>query len=541
MKFKTYASFGLLPALAIVLVATSHCASPATATAGVAAPRTTAESVVVASGPKTASGPEHLDRKAAPTALIQQIGEGRSSTFPIDRTAYEKVDPRLPIGVFDSGIGGLTVLSAILELDEFDNKTHAPGADGVPDFASERFVYFGDQANMPYGRYASEGKEDFLRELIVEDAAFLLGNRYWPSQEAKTPATDKPLVKAVVVACNTATAYGIDDLRAAFSAWNVPMILVGVVEAGAEGAVASMKQRTDEGSVAVMATVGTCKSQAYPRNIDHVARERGLRSPKVVQQGSVGLAGAIEGDPSFVRPATSEDSSATYQGPAVANPGAKIDPALAPQYGFEPSGLLGDPKSADSWRLNSVGNYVRYDVASLVEAHKRDGRAPPIHTVVLGCTHFPFQRQQIAAAFERLRTFRDASGAQPYEGVISSRVDLVDPAKLTASELYRSLAAKSRLREAKDPAPASQPNLFFISKPNTSLAEVKLTAGGTLDPSYKYGRKAGNFEHETVKRVPMRTTDLTPELQRLLETSMPQVWASMKAGDTKDQAHKARP
>ncbi len=57
----------------------------------------------------------------------------------------------LPIGVFDSGVGGLTVLEAIKAHDRHHNLTGADGADGVPDFAGERFVYFGDQANMPYG------------------------------------------------------------------------------------------------------------------------------------------------------------------------------------------------------------------------------------------------------------------------------------------------------------------------------------------------------------------------------------------------------
>jgi glutamate racemase len=471
-------------------------------------------------------------RAAAPTALIRAIGSGASKTFPLDAKAYAAdSEGDLPIGVFDSGIGGLTVLSALFELDEFDNTTHQPGADGVPDLADERFVYFGDQANMPYGRYASVGKEDFLRELIVEDAAFLLGSRYWPTALAAEPKNDKPRVKAVVVACNTATAYGIDDLRAAFAAWNVPMILVGVVEAGAEGAVeAIQKQGERSGAVAVMATVGTCKSGAYPKTIERYAREGGVNPPKVVQQGSVGLAGAIEGDPAFVRPSSSAATSgaATYQGPAVGNAAAALDPALASQYGFEPSGLLGDPKDAASWRLNSVENYVRYDVTSMVEAYRKDGGTAPISTVVLGCTHFPFQKTQIASALERLRSFRDASGAHPYESLVGPRVDFVDPAKLTAKELYVSLRAKSRFH-AKGKARALDENAFFISKPNATLPEVELTADGTFAGDYKYGRSAGRFEQETVRRVPMRTEDLTPELRGLLRSSMPGVWASLQA------------
>jgi hypothetical protein len=243
-----------------------------------------------------------------------------------------------------------------------------------------------------------------------------------------------------------------------------------------------------------------------------------MSSPKVVQQGSVGLAGAIEGDPAFV--SSGNASAASYQGPSV-------DPALTAQYGFDPSGLSGEPSTPSTWRLNSIENYVRYDVASLIEGYRTSGSTTPISTVVLGCTHFPFQRDQIAAAFERLRAFRDAGGAQPYEGIISPHVELVDPAKLTAKQLWVSLAAKSRFADPSKPRVLDE-NAFFISKPNPTLPEVKLTAEGTLDSAYKYGRSAGHFDRETVKRVPMRATDLTPPLLTLMQRSMPAVWESFQ-------------
>ncbi|WP_394844216.1 hypothetical protein LZC95_45085 [Pendulispora brunnea] len=508
------------------LAALTHCASNETAATPPATP---------AQPPPAAPAQEAAKAdKNAPTAIIQHIAAGQSKLYPVDRKAYESVDySRLPIGVFDSGIGGLTVLNAILKVDEFNNKTHQPGADGIPDFQDERFIYYGDQANMPYGKYPSVGKENFLRELVIEDAAFLLGNRYWATPQATAPMADKPLVKAVVVACNTATAYGINDIRAAFEAWKIPMILVGVVEAGAEGAVSAMKQGK-QGSVAVMATVGTCKSEAYPKTIEKYSRAAGLEPPKVVQQGSVGLAGAIEGDPAFVRStgATSSASSATpYQGPAVSNQNASIDPSLQQQYAFDPKGLIGDPQAPDSWKLNSVENYVKYEVATMVESYRKNGASTPISTVVLGCTHFPFQREQIAASLERLRNYKDASGAQPYAKLVSANVELVDPAKLTAKQLYGFLKEKNRFRDTSKP-PALEQNAFFLSKPNVTLPEVKLTADGTLDSNYKYGRVAGTYDTETVKRVPMRTGDLTPELQGLLQKAMPVVWESLQVFQT---------
>jgi len=89
--------------------------------------------------------------------LISEISSGQKSPFYIDFSEYPRERDSLPIGVFDSGTGGLTVLNALIRLDAFDNRTHEHGSDGIPDFVSEKFIYLGDKANMPYGRYPSEG------------------------------------------------------------------------------------------------------------------------------------------------------------------------------------------------------------------------------------------------------------------------------------------------------------------------------------------------------------------------------------------------
>ncbi len=126
----------------------------------------------------------------------------------------------LPIGVFDSGVGGLTVLEALKSHDRHDNRTGAAGPDGIPDFQGERFIYLGDQANMPYGNYAAAGRTDFLRELILRDALFLLGRLHLHGE--------KPPVKAVVIACTRprptgsmtcAPPSGRGGFRSSWSAW----------------------------------------------------------------------------------------------------------------------------------------------------------------------------------------------------------------------------------------------------------------------------------------------------------------------------------
>lgn len=308
------------------------------------------------------------------------------ASFSADLSVFSKETRDLPIGVFDSGIGGLTVLEALLTLDVFHNETLKPGADGVPDFAGERFQYFGDQANMPYGNYSSAGRTDYLRELILKDGVFLLGRR-WFDPAAGAFRQDKPPVKALVIACNTATAYGIDDLRAALKAWGLPVIVVGVVEAGARGVLADHKG----GAVGVLATVGTCASGAYPRVIGQTLGLAGREVPVVTQQGSPNLAGVIEGDPSF--------------------------PETVPER-------------------------CAVDALQLLETHARQPGAAPLGTVVLGCTHFPLVQEEIDRAFATLR-------ARPeFRPLLAAELRYVNPGEWTARELFRELAA-ARLRAVK--------------------------------------------------------------------------------------------
>ncbi len=441
--------------------------------------------------------------KPAPAigALVTHVASHRdgSAAWSIDFSKLEGDRASLPIGVFDSGIGGLTVMEAILKLDAFNNRTLQPGADGVPDFAGEKFIYLGDQANMPYGNYPAKGHEDYLHELIVKDVVFLLGGRHHARGEV---LYNKPPVKAVVIACNTATAYGLGDIRAALRAWRIEVPVVGVVEAGARAVSERLPTEGTGGAVAVLATVGTCQAGAYPKAIQRAGGLAGKSIPKMVQQGCVGLAGAIEGNPAFV--SSSADGAAKavpYLGPAVGNPDAPLDPALVGAYDFDPAGIVGDPSKPATWRLNSVSNYARYEVATLVESYRANGGGPPIATVVLGCTHFPIVEREIAGAIARLREYRAADGTQPYQALIAGQVSFSNPAEFTAKELFRELA-RGRLRAAKDSRNPPVLAAVFISVPNLKWPGAKLAADGSFDADYKYSRSAGHPADEDTWIVP---------------------------------------
>jgi len=376
----------------------------------------------------------------------------------------------LPIGVFDSGVGGLTVLEALKTYDAHDNATGAKGPDGVPDFRDERFVYFGDQANMPYGNYPSSKKTDFLRELVLKDAAFLLGRR-WRADAAAMPRMDKPPVKAIVIACNTATAYGLDDLRAAAKAWGVPVVTVGVVEAGARGLAETRGDRS--GSVAVLATKATCASNAYPKAIAKIVPQ----PPVVHQHGSATLAAAIEGDPAV---------------------------------------------------KESVQAIVDREVKDLLNQRLRSPSGPPIDTVVLGCTHYPLVQADILATLERYRTFQAADGSRPFQPLVTPRPLVVDPARFTAQDLWHALD-QAKLRLPAGTQAVADRDLFFLSVANPKWPGVQLDTDGGLSKDFKYGREAGEPGREDTVIVPMTLDRLPPSTANLVRTRLPAVAASLGA------------
>ena len=143
--------------------------------------------------------------------LVLLLQSAIFSACSYEKAASSSCDP---IGVFDSGVGGMTVLEQMLKMDLYDNVTGERKSDGRADFENERFVYFGDQANMPYGDYAAAGKSEYLKKLICADADFLFSNK----------------AKAVVIACNTATAWGLPLVAERASQENA--VCVGVIGAG---------------------------------------------------------------------------------------------------------------------------------------------------------------------------------------------------------------------------------------------------------------------------------------------------------------------
>ncbi|MGB9772826.1 MAG: glutamate racemase [Bacteroidota bacterium] len=135
-----------------------------------------------------------------------------------------EVEPSQPIGVFDSGIGGLTVVRALMQR-----------------LPHENIVYFGDTARVPYGPKSAQT----VREYAAQDTDFLISKN----------------VKLIVVACNTVSSVALDIVQK-----HAKVPVIGVIEPGAKGAASA----TTKKRVGVIGTTGTILSKAYVHSLRQI-------------------------------------------------------------------------------------------------------------------------------------------------------------------------------------------------------------------------------------------------------------------------------
>ena len=144
----------------------------------------------------------------------------KSNLSSLSSTARE--EQRFPIGVFDSGVGGLTVLREIYRK-----------------LPQESILYFGVTARLPYGNRSGEEILQFVREIIT-----------WMTQQG---------VKMVIMACNTSSALALEQVQSEF---DVPIL--GLILPGARGAVQKGKR------IGIISTPATAKSNAYGKAIQEI-------------------------------------------------------------------------------------------------------------------------------------------------------------------------------------------------------------------------------------------------------------------------------
>ncbi len=473
-------------------------------------------------------------KKSPEPDIVDVILTDKSSFFHLDISSYPVGRKALPIGVFDSGTGGLTVLDAVVNFDRYDNKTHRhkPNGDGLKDFGREYFIYLGDKANMPYGNYAKENNTPLLREHIIKDAQFLMGNKYYALAQDHEFRNDKPQIKAIVIACNTATAFGKADIERLVDKAGLEIKVIGVIDAGVRAALA-LVARDDDASIAVMASAGTVSSQGYVRALRaQIAAGRYTGNISIFQQAGIGVAGAIDGSSEYIQPKATLPRKG-YRGPSETSNDAPIDVSLWPRYGFDcgPNALLATKAGGriKDVQLNSVANYIAYHVTELMEKIRKTQAAAKLKVIVLGCTHYPLHSDVFRGQLKHLYDYQE-KGEYIYRPFMAKRIELVDPAPNVANELYQFLAEKELFNGA-----SLHESRFFVSVPNCLNPNVKLDSAGSFTYEYKYGRTAGRIQ-EYVKRIPFGKTVISPDIYDALEEKMPAVFEMILA----DQRNRQR-
>lgn len=423
--------------------------------------------------------------------------------------------PELPIGVFDSGTGGLAILNTILTYDKHNNSTQVLGGDGITDFEKEKFIFLADQANMPYGNYSIENKADLLVEHVFKDVQFLLSNKYYLDGADAVFHTEKKQVKTIVIACNTATAYAKSQIDSFIQKTGVNLKLIGVIDAGAK-AVMDILDKDENASIAVLATVGTIASKGYERTILSLKKSMGFTGQlRIFNQGGYGLAESIDGVSDFIAAKTSAPRI-DYKGPLLNSGEFAIDRTLLKAYNFnfENNGMLCDSRNEDECnilQINSPVNYLRYHLVSMMEKIKHEANAPPLKAIVLGCTHYPYLIKELRGVLKELYDYQK-EGKYVYRSLMAEHIKLIDPAENVAAELFEYLQ-RNRLFNS-DPSSMAT-NEFYISVPNLTNHNVKLNTQGELSYEYKYGRKAGEIQ-EYIKVVPFSRKNISTEtLERL--------------------------
>lgn len=465
----------------------------------------------------------NLDPTSATYAIEKDILTNNNSFYYFDAKNYfkNKQPDELAIGVFDSGTGGLTVLDALVSYDENNNANEAGGKDGQPDFRKENFIYLGDQANMPYGNYFAAGKTDLLKEHVIKDVQFLLAQKYYANANDRFFKNDKQKIKALVIACNTATAYGQADADAFMARTGLNIPVIGVIDAGTRG-ILQQFDKNENGAIGVFATVGTIASNGYGKNIQKMAKELGYTGElQIFNQGGHGVAEAVDEEPDFINNKATTPRK-DYRGPSLASKEFPIDKTLMDVYNFnfDHNKMLCDSRKTDDCnvlQINDAENYVRYHLVSLMEQIRKSSNPQPLKALVLGCTHYPYLVKEIDKVLAELYDYKGNDGAYVYRNLMAKDIKVINPARYVAKELYDALKAKKQFNNKGDYAKNSE---FYISVPNLGNPNVKADAQGRMTYDYKYGRNAGEIQ-EYVKEVPFNKSNLSAETIARFKNAIP--------------------
>ncbi|HIZ85228.1 MAG TPA: hypothetical protein IAC04_01915 [Candidatus Coprenecus stercoravium] len=447
--------------------------------------------------------------------IVDKALNDSTSVYYNDFSGYPELSS-LPIGIFDCSVNGFEVVERFLTLDRFDNITGRERPDGIADFGGENIQFLSDRANAPYGGYVAAGNLDFLQEIILGNTLFMMDDNFYNLAVDEYRSGFKSPVKLIVVSSPVADLHGLSAVNEFLALTGTGVKAVGVMESGIREAVSGVDGNGDL-CVGVLFPPGGVSSIEYETAIRKAASGIVTGDVQVLGQEAVGLDRALRGDTLYV------DTSATavrdsYRGPVTGISYNNIDLSLFDRYGFDTSGnalLYSVPGSNAGVQLNSVENYVRYHLVSMIERHRRSGSRIPVSSIILADAGYHQLMPILQKVMDELYNYRRGS-IYLYRTGISPDFKFIDPSECAAMEAYRTLREDGHLALSGDRTRL----MPFISLPSGSVPPEDINADGGLKDSYKYSRKCGSDTLST-KIVPFAPRYVDPEMMNYIEKNNP--------------------
>lgn len=431
--------------------------------------------------------------------IAQKALGDSSSIYYADFPEYPRELSDLPIGIFDCSPDGFTVAERFLTADNFDNITGRSGSDGIADFGGEYFQILYDRANSPYGGYIDAGNPAFLKEQLIRNTLFLMSDRYYNLAVDEYQSGYKDPVKIVIVPSPVADYYALSDIQALLDRSGTGVKAVGVIESSIREA---LKGVDEDGNfcVGVLYSPEGVSSREYEAAIRKMASDSGVTGRiQVFNQEGLGIEEALAGNPAYLD-TSAKVSRSGYAGPVTGISYNNINASLFDRYGFDTVGnaLLfpAGGRNISGVQLNSVENYVRYHLVSMVERHRRSGSRVPISSIILADCGYDRLRGVMDRIMVELYNYR-RGGIYLYRSSISPDFRFIDPAECAVSEAYRILREDGNLALRGKKSTLSP----FITMPSSSVPADSLDSSGFFRETFLFGRVSGT-EDVTTKAVP---------------------------------------
>ena len=437
--------------------------------------------------------------------IINKAISDTSSIFYADFENYPDTLSVLPIGIMDSGTGGLAILERFLTADEYDNITGKLVADNIGDFVGENLTYLADIANVPYVGYLNKGKKDFLRELMLKNTLFMMGDSYFSLAFDDEPMKGKEKVKLLIVGSSIAATYAMNDVEELLRLSNTGVQAISVVEATASEV---SRQLTVDDAVGIISNTNVLQSKIYDN----------LLGINLVKQMSYGFTEDMKMGENLIDK-TLGAPRASYSGPVFGENVENINVELLPRYNFslENNDILYSRigRKFKEIQLNSMENYARFSLMSLVEKHRKNADGKKLKFVILDCEYSVHYKDVLETMVASLRDYQQ-DGKYIYKNCISEDFQFIDPSLAVVKQAY-SILRKSEILSMNLKKTKVE---SFISIPAYGEGTIQVGDYHWFRDDYKFGRFVGT-ELQTFKMVPFALKYLDQETVRNIEIVAP--------------------